>query len=118
MKHYLTPISILVLAISIYAGCWMLAKEWKEDHFIKQDAAASIRSTIDRGVQKPTLLMTADDLAVYLGINSEEALQLGPIPNPTGVTSELPYIQIGNQIYFSKLAVDEWLAQKGTVIVP
>ncbi|RDI45686.1 helix-turn-helix domain-containing protein [Falsibacillus pallidus] len=118
MKHYLTPISILVLALSIYCGCRMLANEWKQDHFIKQDAAASIRSVLDRGVQKPKLLMTADEVAVYLGINTEEVQQLGPIANSSGVTSELPYIQIGNQIYFSKMAVDEWISKQGTVIVP
>lgn len=88
MKNNLTALSIFCLAVSIVIGSWMLSRQ---------------------SSPQPVLL-THSELASYLGVSLLEAEQLGPADEgPGSLTSVLPYLRIGNNVYFPKAAVDKWL---------
>jgi hypothetical protein len=54
-------------------------------------------------------LLTREELSIYLGISEEEVGKLAPMPSESYSGIVLPYIKIGNNVYFSKKAIDKWL---------
>ncbi len=59
--------------------------------------------------------MTTKEVANYFGIGQEEMYKLGPVGGEGYTSSILPYVKIGNKVYYSKFAIDRWL-QKGESI--
>ncbi|HJV16812.1 MAG TPA: helix-turn-helix domain-containing protein [Bacillales bacterium] len=93
MKNYLTALSIFCLALSIVIGSWLISNRIN----VNQPSSQSV-------------LLTQSELASYLGLSIEEVNKLGPTKEEEGsFTSVLPYLKIGNKVYFSKVAVDKWL---------
>jgi predicted DNA-binding transcriptional regulator AlpA len=102
-------LSIFCLAISIVIGSWILSNGQRNN-----EQLITSQSTLE----KTNKLLTEPQLADYLGISDDEVKKLGPTPEGDGVTTSiLPYIQIGNKIYFSKPAIDKWLKDKATTVV-
>lgn len=94
MKNNLIALSIICLALSIVIGSWLI----------------SDKININKQPSSQSVLLTESELASYLGLTIEEVKKLGPTMEESGTyTSALPYLKIGNKVYFSKTAVDNWL---------
>ncbi|NRD76605.1 helix-turn-helix domain-containing protein [Bacillus sp. BRMEA1] len=94
MKNNLTALSIFCLALSIVIGSWLISN----------------RINVNQQSPSQSILLTQSELASYLGLSIEEVTKLGPTKEEDGsYTSVLPYLKIGNKVYFSKSAVDKWL---------
>ncbi len=106
MKNNFIAISIVSLGICILIGSWLIADSLKE---VNEPAPAP---TIEHVDFSKAQLMTTKEVANYLGIDQEEMYKLGPIGGEGYSSSILPYVKIGNKVYYSKFAIDMWL-QKG-----
>ncbi len=100
----LTAVSIFSLAGSIVVGSWLISSTLRANAAPPKAPGASL------GQQQ---LLTEKELAKYLGISYRQAVQLGPLPVPGqqgSLTSKLPFIKIGQGIYFPRAAVNKWLS--------
>jgi hypothetical protein len=112
MKNNLLALSIFCLGVFFVVGCWIISNGLNN----KVNAPATQTTKSLQITQKQ--LLTQSDLADYLGLSLKEVLKLGPTPNgPGSFTTEIPYIQIENTIYYSKTAVDKWLLNNEMTIV-
>lgn len=94
MKNNLIALSIFCLALSIGIGSWLISN----------------RINVNQQPSSQSVLLTESELASYLGLSNEEVKKLGPTKEEDGAYSKvLPYLQIGNKVYFSKTAIDKWL---------
>jgi hypothetical protein len=62
-------------------------------------------------------LLTREELSTYLGISEEEVGKLSPITSEGYSGIVLPYVKIGNNVYFPKKAIDKWLLNTEASIV-
>jgi hypothetical protein len=97
MKNNLVALSIFCLAVSIIIGSWLISNGLSNKKELK-----TTQTTQNQ-------LLTQSELAEYLGLSIEEVRKLGPVQYGHDIQSMLPYIKIGDTIYFSKEAVDKWL---------
>lgn len=94
MKNNLIALSIFCLALSIVIGSWLISN----------------RINVNQQPSSQSVLLTESELASYLGLSNEEVKKLGPTKEEDGAYSTvLPYLKIGNKVYFSKTAIDKWL---------
>ena len=101
LKNNLNALSIICLAISIVIGSWLISNSLSKNRL-------SVRTQPES--QSTNKLFTESELATYLGLSLDEVKKLGPISNPQGgFEGVLPYLVIGNKVYYSKAAVDKWL---------
>lgn len=63
---------------------------------------------------KKETLLTLSELGDYLGITEEEIKML---VSEDITKSQIPYIKIGNEFYFSVKAIDKWLTEQGPLQV-
>ena len=111
MKNNFIAISIVSLGICILVGSWLIA-----------DGLRAVNEpiptpTIEQVDFSQTHLMTTKEVANYLGIDQEEMVKLGPIGGEGYSSSILPYVKIGNKVYYSKFAIDMWLQNAESVSV-
>ena len=101
MKTNLNAISIFCLAIGIVIGSWLISNSLSANMLSVPNQTSS---------QSTNKLFTESELATYLGLSLDEVKKLGPISDTSGeITSVLPYLKIGNNVYYSRAAVDKWL---------
>ncbi|MFS0781021.1 hypothetical protein [Bacillus sp. 1P06AnD] len=113
MKSYIIAGSIVSLALCLLMGCWMISHAIIEYAEVHAKAIAN-----ERPKTKVTSLMTEKEAASYLGISETELKLLGPNRNSTGSSeSYLPYLQIGNKIYYSLPALNEWLLKDSSLTI-
>ncbi|WP_066070635.1 helix-turn-helix domain-containing protein [Neobacillus soli] len=115
MKNHFIALSIVCLGLCFVIGSWLIARGISEN-------AANVKelsrlTAANEKVEKP-LLLNQDELAAYLGISVEEVRILSPVTTDGSMfESPIPYIQIGNVVYFSKAAVDLWLQKNETSFI-
>ena len=108
MKSNIVALAIVSLGICFVIGSWLIADGL---HALNETNTKQIVEQKDFS-QQPQF-MTTKELAEYLGIPQEEVYKLGPsVGGDYVTTSILPFVKIGNKVYFSKIAIDEWL-EKG-----
>jgi hypothetical protein len=108
MKKNLVALSIFSFAVCFVIGCWLIANglSAKQNPPIKQTAPQH-------------QLLTKAELVQYLGLSEQEINKLTKLPDGNlGYTSELPHIEIGETVYYPKLAVDKWLLNVELTIIP
>lgn len=110
MNKNLTALSIFCLAVSIVIGSWLISNSLKVSRqAVKIQTSSHLRTT----------LLTESELASYLGLSLYEVKELGPVSVSTGDTqSVLPYLKIGDKVYFPKVGVDKWLSNNVGSILP
>lgn len=111
MKNNFIALSIVILGICILMGSWLIA-----------DGLRTVNepippTTIEQADFSQTQLMTTNDVVDYLGIDQEEMYKLGPVGGEGYSSSILPYVKIGNKVYYSKLAIDMWLQHGESISV-
>lgn len=108
MKNNFIGISIICLAVCFLIGSWIIAEGLRENaQSVKQ---VNITPTGQDGEFMPPELLTREELSFYLGISEEEVNQLGPsISGEYTFAGDIPFVKIGNRLYFPKKAIDEWL---------
>ncbi|CAH1221551.1 hypothetical protein PAECIP111891_05230 [Paenibacillus allorhizoplanae] len=108
MKNYACALAIVFLGLCIIVGCYLCSISFKN-------------KVITPTVITPTSnhqLLNRSELAHYLGISEIEVDKLGPQNIGAGQTQSLiPYVKIGNKIYYSVTAIDKWLESANGVIV-
>ena len=92
MKYNLISLSVLCLAISIVIGSWFISKGLSNENKVKTESH----------------LLNQNQIANYLGINKE---QVSKLMSKKGreIENGIPYIKVGNDIYFDKKAVSQWI---------
>lgn len=64
-------------------------------------------------------LFTQTEVSDFLGITIEEIQKLTKVQDGSnGYTSEIPFIEIDNVVYYPKKAIDEWLLNTRLIVVP
>lgn len=111
MKNNLIALSIVSLGICILIGSWLIADGLKE---VNKPIPAT---TIEQVDFSKAQLMTTKEVADYLGIDQEEMVKLGPVGGEGYSSSILPYVKIGNKVYYSKFAIDMWLQNANSISV-
>ncbi|MBU0903658.1 MAG: helix-turn-helix domain-containing protein [Firmicutes bacterium] len=111
MKNNFIAISIVSLGICILIGSWLIAEGFKE---VNESVPTTTIKQVDFSKAQ---LMTTKEVANYLGIDQEEMVKLGPVGGEGYTSSILPYVKIGNKVYYSKLAIDMWLQRGESVSV-
>ncbi|WP_019415362.1 hypothetical protein [Paenisporosarcina sp. TG20] len=103
MKNSLVAISIFSLAVSFVIGSWLISNGLNAN-IDNQSNLTVEEKTVEKEVKK---LFTQEELASYLGLSIEESIRLGPIPvGENTESSVLPFIEIGDTVYYSKEAID------------
>ncbi|WP_394190862.1 helix-turn-helix domain-containing protein [Paenisporosarcina quisquiliarum] len=111
MKNNFIAISIVSLGICILIGSWLIA-----DGLSEVNKPLPI-TTIEQADFSKAHLMTTKEVANYLGIDQEEMVKLGPVGGEGYSSSILPYVKIGNKVYYSRLAIDMWLQNGESISV-
>ncbi len=111
MKNNFIALSIVSLGICILIGSWLIADGLKE---VNEPIPAT---TIEQVDFSKAQLMTTKEVADYLGIDQEEMYKLGPVGGEGYSSSILPYVKIGNKVYYSKFAIDMWLQNANSISV-
>ena len=111
MKNNFIAISIVSLGICILVGSWLIADGLRVVNEPIQTP------TIEQVDFSQTQLMTTNEVADYLGIDQEEMVKLGPVGGEGYSSSILPYVKIGNKVYYSKSAIDMWLQNDNSISV-
>jgi hypothetical protein len=109
MKNNILALSIFSLALSIVIGSWLIAQGIIENGSSVTEGLQTMMPTVDLLAVQPQLF-TQSELSVYLGLTEDEIEKLGP--SQTGSTngeSMLPYLQVGDTLYYPKEAIDKWL---------
>lgn len=111
MNNNFIALSIVSLGICILIGSWLIA-----------DGLRTVNESIptitnEQANFSEKQLMTTNDVADYLGIDREEMYKLGPVGGEGYSSSVLPYVKIGNKVYYSKLAIDMWLQHGESISV-
>ncbi len=107
MKNNLIALSIFCLALSFVMGSWLIAKGLNEIAIRVKEVYLTTETTNE--TTQPQMFKKSG-LAIYLGLSEDEVEKLGPVPyGNNGITSELPYLQIGSTVYYPKEAIDKWL---------
>lgn len=105
MKNNLIALSIFSLAISFVLGSWLISNSLNND--LPQETEQLPQET-ELFVQKQ--LLSQSEVADYLGINIEEVQKLTKVEEGENTYRHIiPFIEIGDKIYYPKKAVDEWL---------
>ena len=114
MKNNLIAISVFSLAISIVVGSWLISNGLSADTLKQANQIELKEKNVEDDKKK---LFTQEELAWYLGLSIEESRRLGPIGEGGTQTSILPFIKIGEKVYYSKEAIDQWLIEDGVASV-
>lgn len=115
MKNNFVAMSIFSLAVSIVIGSWLISNGLNSQNFSKPNPSSQNADKVVQEEEKK--LLTQEELASYLGLSVEESKRLGPVGGTGSKTSVLPFIQIGEKVYYSKDAIDKWLEQDGVASV-
>ena len=98
MKNNLIALSIFVFAICFVLGSWLISNSLNHD----------FSQETEQSVQKQ--LLSQAELADYLGITVEEVQKLAKVEEGENTYRHIiPFIEIGDKIYYPKKAADEWL---------
>lgn len=105
MKNSANALSIVFLGVCLIIGCWLISNSFDKNNV---EVPSSNRQN---------QLLTRSELAQYLGISETAVDKLGPQSIGATTTSQIPYVKIGNTIYFPLKAIDSWLTKTEAVIV-
>lgn len=108
MKNHLIATSIFSLAIAIVIGSWLISSGLNNTG----EQMGNEKNNTETAQEEQ--LLTLSELGDYLGV-TEEKVQMFVSEDVT--KSQLPYIKIGNEFYFSVKAIDKWLTEAGPMKV-
>ncbi|MEK5038366.1 helix-turn-helix domain-containing protein [Sporosarcina sp. FSL K6-3457] len=109
MKNNLIALSIFSLAFAVVLGSWLIAEGIRENAVSGKELV--ITTTPPKEIAQAHMF-TMTELASYLGLSEADVEKLGPVPTGDGITNSiLPYLRIGDTIYYPKEAVDRWLRE-------
>ncbi|MBY0122251.1 helix-turn-helix domain-containing protein [Bacillus sp. S/N-304-OC-R1] len=108
MKNNLIATSIFSLAIAIVIGSWLISSGLNNS----REQMVNEKSNKETTREEP--LLTLSELGDYLGITEEE---IKMFVSEDVTKSQIPYLKIGNEFYFSVKAIDRWLTETGPVKV-
>ncbi|WGG44573.1 hypothetical protein [Rossellomorea sp. DA94] len=107
MKQLSTNISLIILALCILAGAWMISNAIQTSD--SQNADEQV--TVNMNSTEEHQLMSSTELKDYLGITDEQLESIYPRKQDDVVISEIPYIKMGYEYYFPVKAIDRWLEE-------
>ncbi|UTE76680.1 helix-turn-helix domain-containing protein [Rossellomorea sp. KS-H15a] len=107
MKQRSTNISLIILALCILAGAWMISNAIQNSDSQNVDDQVTVNMNSTEGPQ----LLSSTELKDYLGISDEQLELIYPRKEDDVVISEIPYIKMGYEYYFPVKAIDRWLEE-------
>ncbi|TXC79023.1 helix-turn-helix domain-containing protein [Metabacillus litoralis] len=96
MKNLSLSVSIILSGICFLIGTGLIANSITEANDIK-------RVEMNKEAIPEKQLLTKSELAIYLGLFDEELNKL------ISKDSNIPFIKIEGEVYYPKMAIDEWL---------
>ncbi|QHE62516.1 hypothetical protein FHE72_16925 [Rossellomorea vietnamensis] len=105
MKQLSTNIALIILALCILAGAWMISNAIQNSDSQNADDQVTVNMNSTEGPQ----LLSSTELKDYLGISAEQLELIYPRKEDDVVISEIPYIKMGYEYYFPVKAIDRWL---------
>ncbi|WLR46609.1 helix-turn-helix domain-containing protein [Halobacillus litoralis] len=108
MKNNLMATSIFSLAIAIVIGSWLISSG------LNNNGEQMGNEKNNTETPQEEQLLTLSELGDYLGVTEEEVQMF---VNEDVTKSQIPYVKIGNEFYFSVKAIDKWLTETGPMKV-
>lgn len=102
IKNNLVAISIFFSAICFVFGSWLISNG------LENNTTKPINTVLEKQ------LFTQTEVSDFLGITIEEILKLTKVQDGSnGYTSEIPFIEIDNVVYYPKKAIDNGCLIRG-----